>query len=129
MKIFNILLVLFLASCAIEPPQKIVDAGTPRSDDMHVPNNQYRAMAVHCLRDFLTGEDAGGAWTIVEKPIGSILVQGDLDGTDNPCVDFADYGCGIYIIQYKVTQPCCVDSSRVRLNKRCCNVTGTLSCN
>jgi hypothetical protein len=126
---YKILLILLLSSCAIEPPEKLINAGVERSENIHVQNSQYRALAVHCMRDFLVGEDAGGDWSIVEKPVGSILVQSDLDGTDNPCIDFADYGCGIYRLKYKVQNTCCKDSSIVRINKRCCNVTASLSCN
>lgn len=118
-----------MLSCVPELPDKKVNAGYERSDDIHVPNSSYRGLAVNCLRDFLVDEDAGGTWKLIEKPVGSVLTQSNLDGTDNPCLDFANYGCGLYIVQYKVVQPCCQDSTRLRINKRCCNVTGSLVCN
>ena len=124
----SIFLILFLFSCSVEIPEKY-NAGYEVSDDIHVPNNLYQRSAVHCLRDFITGEDAGGSWKIVSKPLGSILLQGDLSGTDNPCIDFANYGCGQYRLQYKVQAQCCADSTLVTINKRCCNVTASLSCN
>jgi len=129
MKHIYFIIILFLASCAVEPPQKTINAGVERSQNIHVPNDQYKRLATHCLRDFLVGEDEGGAWTLLDKPEGSILLQEDLDGTDNPCIDFGDYGCGVYRLKYKVQDICCKDSVEFDVNKRCCNVTGSLICN
>jgi len=129
MRVVIFALILFMIGCASDLPKSTIDSGQERSENLHVQNDQYRAMAVHCLRDFLVGEDSGGSWTIVEKPLGSILIQDDIDDSDNPCIDFANYGCGLYRLQYKVIDLCCKDSTIVRINKRCCNVTASLSCN
>ncbi len=127
--IYKIFIIFLFSSFAVEPPEKLVNAGVERSENIHVPNDQYRSLAIHCMRDFLVGEDAGGTWKLINKPSGSILLQSDLDGTDNPCIDFSNYGCGVYRVQYKVVAPCCRDSVAFNINKRCCNVTSTLTCN
>lgn len=117
------ILLLLLVCCKTEIPKKTVSAG------YQYEGLSYSAMAARCLRTLIIGEDAGGTWTIITKPAGSTLVQGLLDGSDNPCIDFDLYGCGLYQLQYKVVQPCCTDSTRITLNKRCCNISGNFNCN
>lgn len=123
MKYILYIAIIFLAACSTEIPEKRLSAGYQGEE------TGFRGMVTHCLRNFLVGEDPGGVWTIITKPSGSILIQADLDGTDNPCIDFEAKGCGVYQLQYKVTETCCIDSSRITINKRCCNINGTFFCN
>ena len=123
MKHFFYLLFFILISCATEPKELVPMQGVIHQETVI----DFRSTAVHCLRDLITGEDTGGAWTIVTIPSGSILTNDDLD-TDNPCLEFGDYGCGLYQLKYTVTTDCCEDFVVIKIRKRCCEVTAVLNC-
>jgi hypothetical protein len=122
-KILFCLMSVWVISCT-DIPKKSLSAGKAIDEE-----GIYNTKATHCLRNFLIGEDCCGVWSIVLKPAGSTLVQADLDGSDSPCIDFGLKGCGLYRLQYKITDPCCPDSTTINITKRCCQVTGVLICN
>jgi len=73
---------------------------------------------IKCLRDFLSGEDPLGVWTL-EDHIGedgsfsTTLVNQDLQfnngtATDNPCLQLSDYGCGRYLVRYTYDSKTCI---------------------
>ena len=73
---------------------------------------------VKCLKDFLSGEDSLGVWTL-EDHIGedgsfsTTLVNQDLQfnngiATDNPCLQLSDYGCGRYLVRYTYDSKTCI---------------------
>lgn len=116
--LFIIILLTFFASCAKE-------ASIPDPSLKRVRLNQ-----IYCLRDFLIGEDPGGTWSIVTIPEGSTLSPSNLTG-DNPCLNFNNFGCGSYTLQYKVfstTCAGCADSTQINLLLRCCEVVGEAFC-
>lgn len=90
----------------------------------------YSSKAITCLRDFINGEDSNGSWSIISIPPGSTLLQSDLSGTDNPCIEFDDFGCGEYVLKYKVTTLCCMDSVTINIiNTMNLNLSITGNCN
>ncbi len=121
------LMIIIIFSCR-SVPEKEKYSGYQISGEELGFNYGFSTRASRCLRDFIVGEMAGGVWTLIEKPIGSVLTQENLDGSDNPCIDFDLKGCGVYRIQYKVTDICCIDSTTIKINKRCCTVVGTIIC-
>lgn len=97
----------------------------------HMGSGLVSPLQSYALRDFLVGEDCCGIWTIVSKPDSSTLTNTHLTGTDNPVIDFNDFGCGDYILQYKVessTCPNCFDSTEVHILLPCCTLVGSSSC-
>lgn len=118
---------MILAACRTIPDQTKYAGIQNTSEDLPYRSGFSRA-ASRCLRDFITGEMAGGDWTLLEKPTGSTLTQEVLIG-DNPCIDFDVVGCGLYRFKYRIGDICCLDSTTIRINKRCCNITGTIICN
>jgi len=108
----------------------IWEGNAGKLDNRSIYNFQHKNIAfnklnVYCLRDFLTGEDAGGTWEIVTEPAGSDM-QPDLTG-DNPCIDWTARPCGQYEINYIVGDDCCRDTAMIRPLK-CC-LEGSSSCN
>jgi len=84
----------------------------------------FRQSSVHCLRDYIINEDAGGTWTQVgntPQNIGGFLVG------DNPCIEWGSLACGQYTLKYKVGAACCQDSVIISPIK-CCLV-GSSTCN
>lgn len=120
-----LILVFFIMSCSIDKPLEQRPMDNVEVQEEVVIN--FRVLAASCLRDLLVGEDAGGVWTIHTKPGGSILLDTDLSG-DNPCIEFGDFGCGIYELKYTVTTDCCEDFVIIRVRKKCCEVVGVISC-
>jgi hypothetical protein len=109
-----ILLILFVASCAPDTLQNI-RSNAGNADDCIV----FQRKAVHCLRNFLTGEDAGGTW----QQVGT--TPQDLSGLligENPCFEWSDKACGQYEFMYIVGDPCCYDTSYVRPLKCCLTI-------
>lgn len=108
---------LFIVGCASERQLPIANAG---QDECAT----FRRMATHCLRDWLTGEDAGGTWSQIgatPQNISSLLVG------DNPCIEWSDKACGQYNLMYVVGDACCRDTAYVNPLK-CC-LTGSSNCN
>ena len=115
-----LIFVILLTGCVSE--RKLSNAGT--SNTAILCNGSYKRLAVYCLRDFLTGEDAGGQW----QQIGT--TPQDLSGLligDNPCFEWSDKACGQYEFRYIVGDACCRDTAIVRPLK-CC-LTGLSNCN
>ncbi len=111
--IFNLCLLLLLSSCAAD--KRFGNAGQ---------SAEFKTSAIHCLRDFLTGEDAGGTWQQIgttPQDLSALLVG------DNPCFEWNDKACGQYEFRYIVGDDCCRDTSVVRPLK-CC-MTGISTCN
>ena len=123
--IFNLscFLLLFLSSCAAD--KRFGNAGQTKERDLVcVGSKTYKTSAIHCLRDFLTGEDAGGTWQQIgttPQDLSALLVG------DNPCFEWNDKACGQYEFRYIVGDDCCRDTSVVRPLK-CC-MTGISTCN
>lgn len=114
-----LLLIVFLIGCAPKPktPPKV---GAVDMRQLLLANQDGRK-AAKCLREFITGEDAGGEWVILAHPVG--FTPPALVG-DNPCIEFTS--CGDYTLKYRVTNVCCKDSVTFGV-KKCC-VTGTSTC-
>ena len=88
------------------------------------PEEKIRVMAAYPLCDGLTGEDAGGAWSIISTPTGSTLTAADIVG-DCPSVDFDLFGCGTYVLMHTVESPnCtnCIDTEEVTF-EQCCPIS------
>jgi hypothetical protein len=105
--------IIFLSSCASD--KRFGNAGQ---------SAEFKTSAIHCLRDFLTGEDAGGTWQQIgttPQDLSALLVG------DNPCFEWNDKACGQYEFRYIVGDDCCRDTSVVRPLK-CC-MTGFSTCN
>jgi len=112
---FSCFLILFLSSCATD--KRFGNAGQDNCE-------MFSTKAVHCLRDFLIGEDAGGTWQQIgttPQDLSSLLIG------DNPCFEWNDKACGQYEFRYIVGDACCRDTSVVRPLK-CC-MTGFSNCN
>ena len=112
-----ILSIFIISSCAHEVVRPTANAG---QDECAT----FRRMATHCLRDWLTGEDAGGTWQQIEatpQDISGLLVG------DNPCIEWSDKACGQYNLMYIVGDDCCRDTAYVNPLK-CC-LTGNSTCN
>lgn len=83
-----LLLFTFLVNC------------TPSKQMVRAPENITR-----CLKTVLIPTaDNGGTWEVVSQPALSLPLT--LVG-DNPCVDFALYGCGPYTLRYTVESTTC----------------------
>jgi hypothetical protein len=115
-----IIFLLFITSCAIFPKKEKPKTGVVGNTQINTSMVDNKSSATHCLRTFLTGEDAGGEWVIISKPIGS--PNPTLTG-DNPCIEFA---CGDYVLKYRVVNVCCKDSVTFTV-KKCC-ITGNSTC-
>lgn len=93
------------------------------SCESHDDTPIVQTKVVNNLCDFITGEDAGGDWSIVlPLPSGSTLTDSDLS---SPCpnIDFNDFGCGLYSLKYLVestTCEGCKDSTIVNIELPCC---------
>ena len=112
---YLIIFLLFLTSCAKEVVVKEVPyTGTPKTV-VDISTKQLGRRAVHCLRDFITGEDPAGTWTKVSGPDVPALTG------DNPCFDWSSQGCGLYTFRYKIVTTCCSDSTDVNVLKCCLN--------
>jgi len=123
MRKFLYLSIFILISCATDPKPLTPMQGIDHKETVV----DFKSTATHCLRDLITGEDSGGTWTIVSIPSGSILTNGDLT-TDNPCIDFGDYGCGLYQLKYTVITDCCEDFVVIKIRKKCCEITAVINC-
>lgn len=107
-----LILLLFLSSCTIKA-HRIVE-----------PSN----LTTRCLRTLLLPDaDPGGTWSVIEPEFALPL---SLAG-DNPCVNLAAYGCGLYEFKYLVESTTCAgckDSSIVNVNYQL-TIIGTTTCN
>lgn len=111
--VIYILSIFFLYSCAKDTALKPDWDGEAGLEDCVT----FKRMATHCLRDWLTGEDAGGDWEVLTQPIGAeidTLLIGD-----NPCIEWSDQECGQYELMYIVGDECCRDTAIVRPLKCC----------
>lgn len=115
---YLILIIIVLSSCSRDAVPDKANAG---QDECAV----FRKMATYCLRDWLTGEDAGGTWQQIgtaPQDISSLLVG------DNPCIEWSDKACGQYNLMYIVGDACCRDTAYVNPYK-CCLAGGGTICN
>lgn len=106
----------FLIGCATD--RRMGNAGSDNCE-------MFRTKAVHCLRDFLTGEDAGGEWQQIgttPQNLTSLLVG------DNPCIEWDPLACGQYNLMYIVGDDCCKDTAYVNPFK-CCLTLPPITCN
>lgn len=117
MRIIIYISIIFLIGCASDRQLPIANAGQNECAT-------FRRMATYCLRDWLTGEDAGGNWQQIgtaPQDISNLLVG------DNPCIEWSDKACGQYSLMYIVGDACCRDTAYVNPLK-CC-LTGISICN
>lgn len=119
---------LFVFSCSpkyIPFQNKYGNAGKSKKDlFVGIRYNESERKTVHCLRDFITGEDPGGTWEQVgvsPQNLTSLLIG------DNPCFEWNDKACGLYELRYIVGSPCCRDTATINPLKCCAN--GYSSCN
>lgn len=117
MRVAILIIFIGLVSCNREIVQDKANAGDNEC-------TEFRKLATHCLRDWLTGEDAGGTWEQIgtsPHDISSLLIG------DNPCIEWNDKTCGQYNLMYIVGDACCRDTAYVNPLK-CCLV-GSSNCN
>lgn len=67
--------------------------------------------------------DGGGTWTVLLNPTGGTMTDADLFG-DNPCIEFDDFGCGIFNLEYTYESSTCdgCTSSNIVPFRNCCPV-------
>lgn len=111
---YLIIIGLFLTSCSVvKTPYK------PKA-----PQQLTR-----CLKTVLNPTaDMGGVWTVELQPVLSIPLV--LVG-DNPCINLANHGCGLYKLKYTVestTCEGCTQSVTYNINYSL-TIVGTSSCN
>ena len=72
--------------------------------------------------------DGGGIWTTLSIPTGSTMTNTDLSG-DNPCIEFDDYGCGMYNLEYTYESSTCEGCTKSNIVpfRNCCE--NILNCN
>ena len=107
------ILILILSLYSFSIPTEIIEIGCKNED-----------IAVRCLRDFITGEQNGGSFSQVSGPqdLSSLLVG------DNPCFEWNNKACGIYVFRYTVITQCCTDVSPNITVRKCC-ASVTITCN
>ena len=99
----------------VTPPE----AGTP-SNVQACTDDEFGDTTVD-LDNTLTGQDPGGAWTLVSVPSG--VDPGDVTISGTNVVDFSGLGTGGYVFRYTVsgTDPCPDDSVEVSINVVVCD--------
>ncbi len=122
------IIAVLIAMCT---PKQRNYAGAKKFETIELKKSSggFQSMNTYCLLDFLTDPDRNGRWTIVSKPDSSTLSNGILSGTDNPCIDFNNFGCGDYSLKYLVKNPCCIkDSVIIDLVLPCCQLEAFVTC-
>jgi hypothetical protein len=128
MKSYIYILILFV-SCRSTEIKYTGDAGEAISETIKIDCGESKgkvsSLAIHCLRNFLVGEDGGGMWQQIgttPQNLSALLIG------ENPCFEWSDKACGQYEFRYIVGDACCRDTSIVRPLK-CCPMGAGSSCN
>ena len=109
-------MILMITSCN----QDIYERANAGMDECAV----FKKLSTHCLRDWITGEDAGGYW--VQQGVTPQDISGLLVG-ESPCINWDSLACGKYTLMYIVGDQCCRDTATISPIK-CC-LTGISNCN
>lgn len=127
MRLYILLFLLFI-SCQRDLSKEKVwigNAGITKNAQINCNPKSFKKSAVYCLRDWLTGEDAGGQWQQIgtaPQDITPLLVG------DNPCIEWNPLPCGQYQLMYIVGDACCRDTAYVNPLK-CGDCGGGTICN